>query len=89
MKGQTAIIMALMILTAVILTAVMISAVLRIEHPEDPRFKVVERFEGGCIYVDTETGIGYGRLYDSESMFVLYDTDGTIYRPNGWRDYEG
>lgn len=50
------------------------------------RFKVVEQFNGGCIYVDTETGIGYAQLYGAGSVFPLYDENGEHYRPNGWRD---
>ena len=52
------------------------------------RFKVVENFNGGCVYVDTETGIGYGCIYGNSTIFPLYDADGNLYRPNGWRDYE-
>ena len=51
------------------------------------RFKVVEKFEGGVVYVDTETGIGYAQLYGAGSVFPLYDENGEHYRPNGWRDY--
>lgn len=51
------------------------------------RFKVVEQFEGGVVWVDTETGIGYAQLYGAGSVFPLYDKDGELYRPNGWRDY--
>lgn len=56
-------------------------------HRAPDRFKVVEQFNGGCIYVDTETGIGYAQLYGAGSVFPLYDKDGELYRPNGWRDY--
>lgn len=52
------------------------------------RFKVAERFNGGCVYVDTETGVGYGCIYGNSTIFPLYDADGNLYRPNGWRDYE-
>ena len=51
------------------------------------RFKVVERFEGGVVWVDTDTGIGYAQLYGAGSVFPLYDENGEHYRPNGWRDY--
>ena len=51
------------------------------------RCKVVEKFEGGVVYVDTETGIGYAQLYGAGSVFPLYDENGEHYRPNGWRDY--
>ena len=53
------------------------------------RFKVVEQFEGGVVWVDTETGIGYAQLYGAGSVFPLYDENGEHYRPNGWRDYGG
>lgn len=52
------------------------------------RFKVVERFEGGVVWVDTDTGIGYAQLHGAGSVFPLYDKDGEHYRPNGWRDYD-
>ena len=52
------------------------------------RFKEVERFNGGHVYVDTETGIGYARMDGSNAMFPIYDKDGEPYRPNGWRDHE-
>ena len=51
------------------------------------RFKVVENFNGGCVWVDTETGIAYAQLYGAGSVFPLYDENGEHYRPNGWRDY--
>ena len=51
------------------------------------RFKVVEHFQGGVVYVDTDTGIGYAQLYGAGSVFPLYDENGEHYRPNGWRDY--
>ena len=51
------------------------------------RFKVVENFNGGCVWVDTETGIAYAQLYGAGSVFPLYDENGENYRPNGWRDY--
>ena len=49
------------------------------------RFKAVEHFKGGTVYVDTETGIGYANL-GGGAMFPIYDKDGELYRPNGWRD---
>ena len=51
------------------------------------RFKVVENFNGGCVWVDTDTGIAYAQLYGAGSVFPLYDENGEHYRPNGWRDY--
>ena len=51
------------------------------------RFKVVEHFNGGVVWVDTETGIAYAQLYGAGSVFPLYDENGEHYRPNGWRDY--
>ena len=51
------------------------------------RFKVVERFTGGCVWVDTETGIAYAQMYGIDGVFPLYDENGEHYRPNGWRDY--
>lgn len=51
------------------------------------RFKVVEQFDGGVVWVDTDTGIGYAQLYGAGSVFPLYDENGEHYRPNGWRDY--
>ena len=57
------------------------------EEPEDSRFKTVEEFSNGYfVVVDKETGIGYLRFWDS--ITVMYDKDGEIYRPNGWRDYD-
>lgn len=56
-------------------------------HRAPDRFKVVEHFQGGVVYVDTDTGIGYAQLYGAGSVFPLYDKDGELYRPNGWRDY--
>ena len=56
-------------------------------HRAPQRFKVVEQFEGGVVWVDTETGIGYAQLYGAGSVFPLYDENGEHYRPNGWRDY--
>lgn len=53
------------------------------------RFKVVENFNGGCVWVDTETGIAYAQLYGAGSVFPLYDENGEHYRPNGWRDNGG
>ena len=50
------------------------------------RFRVVEHFQGGVVYVDTDTGIGYAQLYGAGSVFPLYDKNGEHYRPNGWRD---
>lgn len=51
------------------------------------RFRVVERLGGGySVIVDRETGIGYLGI-GSRVQTVLYDADGNIYRPNGWRDY--
>jgi hypothetical protein len=47
---------------------------------------VVEHFQGGVVYVDTDTGIGYAQLYGAGSVFPLYDENGEHYRPNGWRD---
>ena len=50
------------------------------------RFREVEKFGDGSIYVDVDTGLGYFRYKDG-SIFVIYNTEGQIYRPNGWRDY--
>ena len=87
MKLHTIIAMVTVVIMGLILAFVLVAAVKRVERPEHPRFQVVERFEGGCIWVDTETGIGYGQIYDSNrSLFPIYDVDGTLYRPNGWRD---
>ena len=71
------------IIIAVILIAIMIAVKLT-STPD--RFRVVERFPGGCVWVDTETGIGYGEMYESGEVFPMYNADGTPYRPNGWRD---
>ena len=75
-------------ITAIILAAVIAAGMGGCSKTPN-RFKVVERFEGGCVYVDRETGIGYARLYDTGDTFPLYDFDGSLYRPNGWRDYDG
>ena len=56
------------------------------------RFRIVEQYKDLNVYVDTDTGIAYGALYDhgnSRVMFPLYDKDGNLYRPNGWRDWGG
>ena len=49
------------------------------------RFDVVERYSDCCIIVDKETGIGY--LHYGYGISPLYDANGELYRPNGWRDY--
>lgn len=56
---------------------------------EESRFKVVERWADCYVLVDTQTGIGYLKLSNANEsgLTVMYDFDGNIYRPNGWRDY--
>lgn len=49
------------------------------------RFVIVERYSDCSIMVDKETGIGY--LHYGYGMSPLYDANGELYRPNGWRDY--
>lgn len=53
------------------------------------RFRVVETYGDGAVLVDKDSGIGYFRYVYSGSfaMFPIYDEDGNLYRPNGWRDY--
>ena len=53
------------------------------------RFRVVETYGDGVILVDKDSGIGYFRYAygGSIAMFPIYDEDGNLYRPNGWRDY--
>jgi hypothetical protein len=50
------------------------------------RFREVEKFGDGSIFVDVDTGLGYFKN-KSGGMFPIYNVDGEIYRPNGWRDY--
>lgn len=45
----------------------------------------VEFYDDMIVYVDTYTGISYGQYQGA--IFPLYDKDGNLYRPNGWRDY--
>jgi len=52
---------------------------------KNDRFKVVERYGAYVVIVDTDTGIGYLRYRDS-ALTVMYDANGELYRPNGWRD---
>lgn len=53
------------------------------------RFKYVEKCgDGYFVIVDTETGIAYLKSTNGGGITVMYDKDGEIYRPNGWRDYE-
>lgn len=76
-----------MIAATVIIVLIIIAIAVAVKLTATPdRFKVVERFPGGCVWVDTETGIGYGELYESGEVFPMYNADGTPYRPNGWRD---
>lgn len=49
------------------------------------RFAIVERYSDCVIMVDKETGIGY--LHYGYGISPLYDANGELYRPNGWRDY--
>lgn len=60
------------------------------QSPRRERFDVVEEHSDCFIIVDKETGIGYLRYgYGSGGgISPLYDADGELYRPNGWRDYE-
>ena len=55
------------------------------------RFRVVETYGDGAVLVDKDSGIGYYRYTygGSFAMFPIYDEDGRLYRPNGWRDYGG
>ena len=55
------------------------------------RFRVVETYGDGAVLVDKDTGIGYFRYWNGGHLatFPLYDQDGELYRPNGWRDYGG
>ena len=67
--------------------AVLMIALLNGCSDSENRFKVVERFSNGYyIMVDKETGVGYLNT-GSGGITVMYDKDGEVYRPNGWRDY--
>ncbi len=52
---------------------------------KNDRFKVVEQYGAYEVIVDTETGIGYLQR-GGGGITIMYDADGNIYRPNGWRD---
>ena len=49
------------------------------------RFKAVETYSDCTVLVDTETGVSYVQYGDA--LAPLYDSDGNLYRANGWRDY--
>lgn len=49
------------------------------------RFQQVEQYDDCQVLVDTETGVSYVKY--KNSLSPLYDVDGSLYRPNGWRDY--
>ena len=82
-----------------IISAILLAAILLVgcgnpktdvQRNDYRRFRVVEQYKDLNVYVDTDTGIAYGALYDqgnSRVMFPLYDKDGNLYRPNGWRDW--
>lgn len=77
-----------MLAAIIIICTIAVAIMIAVKMTATPdRFKVVERFPGGCVWVDTETGIGYGEIYETGDVFPLYEADGTPYRPNGWRDY--
>ena len=57
-----------------------------VRHKER-RLQCVETYEDCYIVVDMETGIGYLKTTDG-GLTVMYDSNGEIYRPNGWRDYD-
>ena len=79
----------------IIIWAVLVIALLvgcgdeRIIRHKERRFQVLETYEDCVILVDRETGIGYLKTVDTGGVgiTVMYDSDGNIYRPNGWRDY--
>ena len=76
-----------MLAAIIIICTIAVAIMIAVKMTATPdRFKVVERFPGGCVWVDTETGIGYGEIYETGDVFPLYEADGTPYRPNGWRD---
>lgn len=76
-----------MLVAIIIICTIAVAIMIAVKMTATPdRFKVVERFPGGCVWVDTETGIGYGEIYENGEVFPLYEADGTPYRPNGWRD---
>ena len=80
----------LVLLTVLLLASSMSGCSRDYERHDYERFKKVEQYKDLNVYVDTDTGIAYGMLYDqtnSRVMFPLYDKDGNLYRPNGWRDY--
>lgn len=67
-----------------IVLLIIIASILLNGCGKNDRFKVVERYGVDEIIVDTETGIGY--LHYGYGISPLYDADGELYRPNGWRD---
>lgn len=75
---------------AIILAGLVIAGCGRntIERHDEQRLKCVEQWRDCYILVDKETGVGYLMKSDSGgvAITVMYDADGEIYRPNGWRD---
>ena len=55
------------------------------KQAENKRFKKVEQYYDCAVFVDTYTGIGY--VHYGYGLCPMYDADGNLYRPNGWRDY--
>ena len=57
-----------------------------IERNSYSRFKTVESYKDCVIIVDKDTGIAY--FVKADKMSPVYDSNGELYRPNGWRDGE-
>lgn len=73
------------IMAAIAFAVIVCIVVICVEDRREPRFKVVEKYQDCRVLVDTETGVGYVEY--KGSFTALYDADGNLYRPNGWRDY--
>lgn len=51
------------------------------------RMKKVEMYHDMNVYVDKDTGVAYAEMKGKQgAWFPLYDYNGDLYRPNGWRD---
>ncbi len=84
--GRTLVVVAIVAVVAAIIHLVGGSIKNRLpEKQHVDRFEMVERYDDMSVLVDKETGIGYARF--AGEIFPLYDKDGELYRPNGWRDY--
>ena len=77
----------MLLLTVTMLTATSCSSRNTVEKNGYNRFKKIAIYKDGYEVVDQDTGIGYFVFYNTRGAVVLYDEQGNLYRPNGWRDY--